>query len=90
VSVGHIARGAEEAGIATVTVMIEAFEHRAREARFARTLSTHFPMGRPLGAVHDRERQRAVLESAFNLLETATEAPTIERFGQRWRNGVTA
>lgn len=85
VSVGHVARGAEAEGIPTVTVMVEAFAHRAREAKIPRTLTTHFPMGRPLGAVHDRSRQRDVLEHAFGLLETARAPGTVEHYPHPWR-----
>jgi hypothetical protein len=38
-----------------------------------RTVITHHPMGRPLGAPGDRETQRKVILSAFKLLETASE-----------------
>jgi hypothetical protein len=69
----------------TVTVMVEAFAHRAREAMLPRTLTTRFPMGRPLGAVHDRQRQRAVVERAFGMLESADVPGTIERFPDPWR-----
>lgn len=68
-----------------MTVMVEAFAHRAREAKIPRTLTTHFPMGRPLGAVGDRSRQRDVLEHAFGLLATATAPGAVEQYPNAWR-----
>ncbi|MDT8341182.1 MAG: hypothetical protein RQ751_06690, partial [Longimicrobiales bacterium] len=71
-SVGHVARGFEAAGIPTVSVMVRAFRHLAEGMKVPRTVITHHPMGRPMGAAGDAERQRAVLEDALRLAETAT------------------
>ena len=84
-SVGHVARAVEEVGIATTTIMVEAFGHRAAEMMTPRTLLTRFPMGRPLGAPNDVERQRDVIRTAFGLLETATEPGTIVRYPHAYR-----
>ena len=50
-----------------------------------RTVITQHPMGRPLGAPGDEERQRAVLTRALNLL--TADAPTITEFGEPYRPG---
>ncbi|MDA2979225.1 MAG: hypothetical protein O3B42_05615 [Actinomycetota bacterium] len=84
-SVGHIARGLEQAGVPTVTVMVKAFQHRAEQMKLPRTLLTRFPMGRPLGAVHDRERHADVVATALNLLVTATEAGTVVDYAAKYR-----
>lgn len=78
VSVGHLARLIEEAGIPTVAVYVRAFRHVAEALRVPRALVTRHPMGRTLGAPHDAERQRKVVEGALELLETATTPTVIE------------
>jgi hypothetical protein len=85
VSVGHVARGLEEAGIATTTIMVEAFRHRAEQMVVPRAVITRFPMGRPLGAPHDTDRHLDVMRMAFSLLETATESGTIVSYPQAYR-----
>jgi hypothetical protein len=77
VSVGHVSRAIEESGIPTATIMVKAFEHRARELRIPRTLIVRHPMGRPLGAACDSARQREVLDATFDLAESAQENGTI-------------
>jgi hypothetical protein len=90
VSVGHVARALEEAGIPTVTVMVKAFQHRAEQMMIPRTLITRFPMGRPLGAVHDRERQTDVVLTALAMLESATAPGTIEQYAHSYRPAPSA
>ena len=85
VSVGHVARGLESAGIATTTILVEAFRHRAEEMMIPRTLTTRFPMGRPLGAPNDVERHLDVIRAALDLLETATEPGTIVPYPHGYR-----
>lgn len=63
----------EEGGIATVVVGSGIFRDRLAAMRLPRTVITHHPMGRPLGAPGDRERQRMVIAAALELLETARE-----------------
>lgn len=75
---GHLARLIEEAGIPTVAIYVRAFRHMTEAMRVPRAVITRHPMGRPLGAPHDVERQREVLETALDLLETATEPTVIE------------
>ena len=79
-TVGHLARAIETAGIPTVCVYIEAFRPDAELLKPARTLVTPHIMGRPLGLPHRREQQLAVIRAALSLLETADHAPVIETF----------
>ena len=88
VSVGHVARGFEEAGIPTVSVFVRAFKHVAEGMNVPRTLLTPHPMGRPLGAAGDRDRQRRVIEAALGLVDSATEGGTIAEFDGVWRPGM--
>ena len=86
-SVGHVARTLEEAGIPTVAVYVKAFEKVAREMRLPRVLLTPNPVGRPLGAPGDRERQAAVVRAALELLETASEGGMVREFDEPYRPG---
>ena len=86
-SVGHVARAIEEAGIPTVAIMVRSFRHVAEAMRLPRTLVTRHPMGRPLGAAGDAERQRAVIEAALSLLEQATTAGTFLDLESPFRAG---
>ena len=86
-SVGHVARAIEEAGTPTVVVMVKAFAHVARNMALPRTLITPNPMGRPLGAPGDVERQSDTLEAAFDLLDRADEPGTIAEFEGVFRPG---
>jgi len=87
VSVGHVARALEAAGLATVAVYVEAFSHYAEAMHLPRTLVTPHPMGRPLGPPGDAARQREVLEAALRLVDTADRAGAIERIGGAYRPG---
>ncbi|MFQ5553899.1 MAG: hypothetical protein ACE5GC_00850 [Acidimicrobiia bacterium] len=75
-SVGHVARAAENAGIPTTTVFVKSFAHIATEMGLARTVITRHPMGRPLGPARDRDTQRTVVTAALELLERATSSRT--------------
>ncbi len=86
-SVGHVARGLEEAGIPTVTVMVRAFRHVAEAMKLSRTVVTRNPMGRTMGAQGDKERQREVLETALSLLQTASGPVAIVEMEQPFRPG---
>ena len=76
VSVGHVARAAESAGIPTTTVFVKSFAHVAAEMGLARTVITRHPMGRPLGPARDGETQRIVVRAALGLLESANSSGT--------------
>ncbi len=76
-SVGHIARLVEEAGIPTVIIATEAFRPRLEAMTVPRLVLTPNPMGRPLGAPHDVAGQRKTLNAALALLESASGAGSI-------------
>jgi hypothetical protein len=63
-----------------VCVAVEAFRHRMEELGVPRTLVTPHLMGRTVGPVGDRERQRAVVVAALDLLESASEPGTSQTF----------
>ena len=85
VSVGHVQRAIESAGIPTVGVYVRSFGHIPGLMGVARAVVTDHPMGRPLGAPGDGERQLAVVRAALDLLPR-TE-PAIVDFSQAWRPG---
>ncbi len=82
-SVGHVQRAIEEAGIPTTNVSVHCFGHVPALMSVPRALITQHPLGRPLGAPNDVERQRAVIERALGLL--SADAPTIVDFGEPYR-----
>ena len=67
----------EEGGIATVVIGSGIFRERLAAMRLPRTVLTHHPMGRPLGAPGNRARQRQVIATALDLLQTAGEGGTM-------------
>jgi hypothetical protein len=77
VSVGHVARAIESSGIPTVCVFVRSFLHVAEWMGVPRTVTVRHPMGRPMGAPGDRDRQSAVLQAALALLEAAARGGTI-------------
>jgi len=87
VSVGHVARAFEEAGIPSVVIMSKVFKDRTAAMNPARILLTPHPMGRPLSAPFDVEKQREVLKAGLNLLETATDGGTVVEYDQPYRTG---
>ena len=76
-SVGHVSRQFEAAGIPTVVIVVKAFEAKLRQMHLPRLLLTHELMGRPMGPPHDKTRQLQVLETALDLLESASANSTI-------------
>lgn len=79
-SVGHLARMIEEAGIATVIIASSVFEDRLKSMCIPRALFTTNIMGRPLGAPGDAAGQEMVLRKALRLLESAESNSTIDYF----------
>ncbi|MGI9648218.1 MAG: hypothetical protein ACR2OI_06835 [Acidimicrobiia bacterium] len=77
-SVGHVARAIEEAGIPTSTILVRAFRHVAEEMKLPRVVVTRHPMGRPLGAAGDHQRHRHVTMAALELFDSADAATTVE------------
>ena len=84
-SVGHVARVFEAAGIPTVVVMTGAFGFRAHGMKLPRTAITRHIGGRPTGAPGDVERQRQVVRAALGLLETATANGTVLELPEPYR-----
>ena len=84
-SVGHLARLLEEAGIPTVMIGIRAFRHRLEAMRVPRLVVTRSLLGWTLGAPGDRERQRAVVLAALDLLEKAKQGGTIVELPEPYR-----
>jgi len=77
-SVGHVARLLETAGIATVIIASRAFEKRMRMMSLPRVLLTPYLIGRPVGPPGKPERQRATVLAALELLESAKQGKTVE------------
>ncbi|MBI4789779.1 MAG: hypothetical protein HY782_22330 [Chloroflexi bacterium] len=75
----------EADGIPTVVIAVKAFLPRLEPMKIPRLVITHHPMGRPLGAPGDRERQREVIIAALKLLETATEGGTLVELAEPYR-----
>jgi hypothetical protein len=73
----------EEAGMPTVSVYVKSFGHIPELMGLSRSVITQHPMGRPLGAPGDGERQRAVINMALGLL--ANSDPTIVEFPEPYR-----
>ena len=78
-SVGHIARAAELAGIATVIISADIFEQRLAVMNPPRTVLTPYPMGRPLGQAGNAAGQKATLLAGLRLLAEATEGGSVLR-----------
>ena len=87
VSVGHVAREIEKSGIPTVAIHVRAFRHVAEQMGLPRTIVTRHPMGRPLGAPGDEKRQMAVVDAAFDLLETAPARGAVRELKSPYRPG---
>ena len=83
-SVGHVQRAIESAGIPTVGVYVSAFGHVPAQMGVARALITPHPMGRPMGAPGDAERHLAVVRQALSLLERDADQ-VIESFPDDYR-----
>ena len=86
-SVGHVARALEEAGIPTVVVMVKAFRHVAERMSLPRAVITPHPMGRPFGPVGDVATQSRVVDAALGLLDSATGNGAIVELTEPFRPG---
>ena len=80
---GLIARVLEEAGIATVCIVMR--REVAQNVKPPRALFVKFPMGAPLGPAGDAETQRGVILEALTMLTSATEPGTIVDSPRQWR-----
>jgi D-proline reductase (dithiol) PrdB len=80
--VGLVARVIESAGIPTVTLnMIWPYQNLVGMPRVA---AIEHPFGRPYGDVGDAATQRAVLEAALSVFETAREPGHVEHLPFTW------
>jgi hypothetical protein len=61
----------------TVSVYIRAFRHVLDQMNVPRAVVTRHPLGRPLGAPGDWERQELVIATALDLLENAVRGHTV-------------
>ncbi|NOX23956.1 MAG: hypothetical protein GXP36_12845 [Actinobacteria bacterium] len=86
-SVGHVAREIEAAGIPTVSVYVQAFRHVSEAMGVPRTVVTRHPMGRTLGAPGDVERQHEVIGAALDLLESAQAGGALVELEAPYRPG---
>jgi hypothetical protein len=82
VSVGHLARLLEKAGVSTVIVAAAAFRPRMDVMMLPRLLLTPHLMGRPLGLAGDAIKQRSVIQAALNLLEDAPAGGTVVEYSE--------
>ncbi|MCG8563916.1 MAG: hypothetical protein MI747_02435 [Desulfobacterales bacterium] len=78
-SVGHVSRAFEDAGIATVIIAATMFAPRMEMMSVPRVVLTRELMGRPLGDPGDRERQMEILQAALDLLSSATANGAVTR-----------
>lgn len=86
-SVGHVARAAEEAGIPTVAVVVRSFRHVPEEMGYPRTVVTRHPMGRPMGPPGDQVTQQRVTAAALDLLERADSGGSLVELEEPYRPG---
>ena len=84
-SVGHVARQAESAGLPTVAIVVESLAHVAREMGYPRAIVTRHPMGRPLGPPGDPDVHLRVVRAALALLDGAEQGGTIVELPERYR-----
>lgn len=80
-----VARHLEANGIPTV--VIATARDIVESAAVPRLLFVDFPLGAPCGEPFDPTQQSAVLEMAFQLLETATAPRTTREAGLAWSRG---
>lgn len=75
-SVGHIARVFEQAGIPTVSFGIQAFKNRMVPMSIPRLVFTPELLGKTLGMPNDTPTQRRYLDIGLDLLENASQGNT--------------
>ncbi len=80
---GLIQRVLEAEGISSVGVSIE--RKFTEEIKPPRSIYLKWPYGHPLGEPGNVKQQRAVMNKAFELLETATQPGVIDDIPFRWR-----
>ena len=83
-SVGHVARILEKAGIPTVIIAIEAFEETLLSMSLPRMLLTPFPLGRPIGFPGNINQHIRVVQAALNMLTEAKSINTVNRINESY------
>lgn len=86
-SVGHVARAAEEAGLPTVAVVVRSFRHVVEEMGYPRAVVARHPMGRPMGPPGGQETHDRVVGAALDLLSTASQGGTVIELVEPYRPG---
>ena len=76
-SVGHLARVFEEAGIPTTAFGVQAFKSRMQPMSIPRLVLTAELMGKTLGRPGDKTTQLNYLRAGLDLLENALEGNTL-------------
>ena len=76
-SVGHVSRAFETAGIATVIIASKAFRAKLETMSLSRVVLTSNIMGRPIGIPGDVDGQNIVLQAALDLLDSASALNTM-------------
>ncbi len=76
-SVGHIARGLEDAGIPTVVIAVKSFVTRMQMMSLPRVILTDNLLGRVLGNPHEINEQKRVLLKACEVLQHAEKNGTL-------------
>ncbi len=80
---GLIARVLEEAGLATVCIVMR--REVAQNVKPPRAMFVKFPFGAPLGPAGDVQTQRGVIMEALTVLTDATEPGTIVDSPRAWK-----
>jgi hypothetical protein len=82
-SVGLVQGELERAGISTASVTVR--PDVTVGMNVPRAAYLRFPHGNPLGEPHRPDQQHLILEALLQMLETATEAPTLIELPFRWK-----
>ena len=82
---GLIARALEEAGVATVRMVMR--REVAENVKPLRALFVEFPFGALLGPADDKGTQRRVIMEALTMLITAAKPGTIIDSDLSWKSG---
>ena len=80
-SVGHIARGLEEAKIPTVIVAVKSFATRMRMMSLPRVVLTNNLLGRVFGHPHETDEQMRLITAALEVLLNSEKNGTILQLG---------
>jgi hypothetical protein len=84
--VGLIQRLAEEAGIPTMSLGNMA--DRMGHIKPPRALLVKFPRGSMFGEPGNKDRQRRIIQDAFEALRTMTVPGTVQELPYRWKSST--